>query len=72
MRKRHSNPDMARLLSLREAAVYVGIGLDSCRAWCKQIGAEKRIAPRVVRYDRVVIDRAIDEAGENDGKQAAC
>lgn len=49
-----------RLLSAREAAAYIGQGTTNARVWLESIGARRNFGRRVV-YDKVVIDRAIDE-----------
>lgn len=48
-----------RLLSATTGAGYTGLGLATFRAWAKQIGAERRIASRVL-YDKKAIDKALD------------
>lgn len=56
------NVENVRLLSLTEAQLYCGLGRNTTRKWCEEIGAVRRIGSRVL-YDRVVIDNAIN-AGE--------
>lgn len=62
MRKRianHSETEMKRFYSIPEAADYLGLGISSTRAWCKQIGAERRFGGRTL-YDIRVIDAALN------------
>lgn len=56
------NVDGVRLLSLTEAQLYCGLGKNSTRKWCEEIGAVRKIGSRVL-FDRNVIDNAIN-AGE--------
>ena len=49
-----------RLLSLKEFEEYVGLGKTLGIPWAKKIGAVKRIGRRLL-FDRVVIDRGIDD-----------
>lgn len=59
-----------RLLSEAEAREYIGLGKGSCREYCSQIGAVRRIGRRVL-YDRVVIDRAIDDMNSKAARNQA-
>lgn len=52
--------DGKRLLNTEEACRYVGMGRTKTRSWCEEIGAVKKFGARVV-YDRVVIDRVLDQ-----------
>lgn len=49
-----------RLLNLEEFILYTSMGRVKGKAWAKEIGAMKHIGRRVV-FDRVVIDRVLDE-----------
>lgn len=51
-----------RLLSLSEATEYTSMGKSKFAQWAMEIGAVRRFG-RMVRYDRRVIDAAIDSAG---------
>ncbi len=55
-----SNVIGKRLLTEREATAYVGQGTTRAREWFKKIGARRNFGRRVL-YDKVVIDRALDE-----------
>ncbi|MGI6117821.1 MAG: DUF6462 family protein [Bilifractor sp.] len=50
-----------RLLTIKEAAAYCGIGYTNARKWFREIGAVRRFG-RSVLIDRIVIDRALDSA----------
>lgn len=52
-----------RLLDAKEVCAYISMGKGSCRAFCEQIGAVRKIGGRVL-FDRVVIDKALDQMGE--------
>lgn len=58
---------MPRLFTVDQACTYVGRGKTMFKAWAKEIGAERRFG-KTVRYDRLVIDQALDAMG--DGSQA--
>lgn len=49
-----------RLLNVKELCAYIGMGHTRAEAWARKHGALKRIGRRVL-YDRVAIDKAIDE-----------
>ncbi len=49
-----------RLLSVKGLCAYIGMGQTKAEAWAREHGALIRIGRRVL-YDRVVIDKAIDE-----------
>ena len=48
-----------RMLSIEEAAFYIGMGRTKSRTWLKEIGAIRKIGSRVV-CDRKIIDDALD------------
>lgn len=49
-----------RLLNRAELCTYIGMGHVRAEEWAREHGALKRIGRRVL-YDRVAIDKAIDE-----------
>lgn len=48
-----------RLFNIEQGSTYAGMGKTAFREWADQIGAIRRFG-RTVRYDRRVIDRALD------------
>lgn len=50
----------ARMLTIEQAQVYTGLGRCTCRKWCEEIGAARRFG-RMMRFDRIVIDAALDQ-----------
>lgn len=50
----------ARLMGEVEASRYVGMGKTYFRQWAEEIGARRVLSPRMIRYDRTVIDAALD------------
>ena len=52
-----------RMLSEKEAQVYLGIGRTKTRELCKDIKAVTHIGARVL-YDRTVIDAYLNRANE--------
>ena len=54
--------DDKRLLDIHEGSQYVNMGMHTFRQWCESIGAVRRFG-RSVRFDRRVIDNALDEMG---------
>ena len=55
-----------RILREREATEYCGMGRTSFRQWAAKIGAVRKFG-RSVRYDRKVIDEALDGMNQNEG-----
>ena len=61
MNKRISIADSERrLLSIEEAAQYIGQGLNRTRSYMESIGAVRKIGRRVL-FDKKVIDEALDQ-----------
>ena len=58
-----NNNTESRLLSLREAAAYIGQGTTKTREWLDSIGAKKKFGSRAL-YDRHIIDKALDNYDE--------
>jgi len=52
-----------RLLSVQELCAYLNIGRNRGIEFAKDIGAERRMGRRCL-YDRAVIDKHLDEQGE--------
>jgi hypothetical protein len=48
-----------RLFTEEQAIEYIGLGRTKGRSWLREIGATKHFG-RSVRYDRRIIDRALD------------
>lgn len=48
-----------RMLSIKEAAAYCGLGINRTREWMDVIGATRHFGARVL-FDRNVIDAALD------------
>lgn len=65
MYKRITNFSEQRMITAQEGATYCGMGKTTFRKWAEQIGARKVIG-NLVRYDRLIIDAAIDS---NDQKE---
>ena len=61
-RNRTTNYSEKRLLDAKEVQTYTGMGRNSCRAFCDQIGAVRKIGGRVL-FDKTVIDAALDKMG---------
>lgn len=59
-----------RMLNIKSAAPYMGLGPTCARALLKQIGAEKHIGRRVV-YDKQVIDAYLDNLAAEPAPMAA-
>ena len=49
-----------RMLSEKEAQVYLGIGRTKCRNFCQSIGAILHIGSRIL-YDKKVIDTYLND-----------
>lgn len=65
MHKRNNETQVSdkRMLDVFEGAGYTGMGINSFRKWSESIGAVRRFG-RSVRYDRRVIDVALDNMGD--------
>ena len=60
MRKRLAdNITQARYLTIAQACEYTNMGRAYCLKWCEEIGALKRLSPRVVRVDKCILDAAM-------------
>ncbi|ETP71100.1 hypothetical protein UYO_2958, partial [Lachnospiraceae bacterium JC7] len=60
---KQDNTNLKRLLDAKEVCIYTSMGRNSCRAFCENIGAVRKIGKRVL-FDRVIIDKALDLMGE--------
>ena len=68
MNKRNKGPiTETRWFDLEQGCTYTGLGKTSFRSWAKQIGSEIKIG-RIVRYDKQIINKAMDEATVNNMK----
>ncbi len=63
--QRITDTEDRRMIVELEAAAYVGMGRSSFREWAKQIGARRKFG-RSVRYDKKVIDAALDAMTDTD------
>lgn len=59
------NIQVKRLLTEKEACAYVGAGRSFLRTWGAAIGARVQLGQRSIRYDRSVIDSAIEKQHKN-------
>lgn len=62
--------DEVRLLTEQEAISYIGLGRTRGRAWLREVGATRHFG-RSVRYDRRIIDRALDSMPDEREAQGA-
>lgn len=63
MRKRLAdNITQARYLTIAQACEYTNMGRAYCLKWCEEIGALRRLSPRMLRVDKDVLDTAMQEA----------
>ena len=61
MRKRACTDECeVRMLNVLQACAYTGRGQTQFKKWAKQIGATRKFG-RSVRYDKKVIDKALDD-----------
>lgn len=56
---------ISRLMSINEAAAYIGQGNTKAREWLDSIGAKRKFGSRAL-YDRKIIDAALDNYDEMD------
>ena len=67
MRKRAiTNECEVRMLNVLQACAYTGRGQTQFKKWAQQIGATRKFG-RSVRYDKKVIDKALDDLCAGDG-----
>lgn len=61
IRKETTNPSSIskRLLSITEAAMYLGVGRNTALKYLEQIGAKRNIGRRVL-YDKHIIDEYLN------------
>lgn len=67
MHKRFTDADMhiePRMLTASEACAYAGMGRTRGREWLAEIGAKRKFGS-AARYDRKVIDAALDRMSED-------
>lgn len=57
--------EIKRLMTIQEAAGYIGIGTVCARRWFERIGATRRFGRRVM-FDRAVIDAVLNTAREGE------
>lgn len=57
----------SRLLTIEQACKYLNRGKTRTREYCDSIGATRRMGERCVRYDRTVIDNALDRMAQAAG-----
>lgn len=69
-RKIHDDTVTPRMLTIEQACTYTNRGRTSCREWCDSIGATRRFSRKLVRYDREVIDKALDDMPEATEREA--
>ena len=51
----------SRMLTIEQACKYLNRGKTRTREYCDSIGATRKMGERCVRYDRTVIDHALDK-----------
>lgn len=52
--------DDARMLTIEQACTYLGMGRCTCRKWCEEIGAIKKLGS-LLRVDKLIVDRALEQ-----------
>lgn len=50
----------SRMLTIEQACKYINQGKTRTRQFCDKVGATVRMGERCVRYDRIIIDKALD------------
>ncbi|MBQ3392857.1 MAG: hypothetical protein IJG52_05555 [Lachnospiraceae bacterium] len=55
-----------RLLTIDEVCSYTSMGRSFCREWLKEHNAVRKISGKMVRYDRKIIDQALDAMAKGD------
>lgn len=57
----------ARLLTLEQACTVTGMGRNRCREWCDRNGATRKLSARMVRFDKIIINQALDRMAQAAG-----
>lgn len=55
-----------RMLTRAAGATYTGMGLSNFTKWAREVGAERHFGSSV-RFDKVVIDKALDDMATGAG-----
>lgn len=50
-----------RMMTIEQGCDYTGMGKTFFRKWASDIGARVEITKRMTRYDKAVIDTALDK-----------
>lgn len=67
MRTRNRKTDAdKRMISVEEAAAYIGMGISRTKQILNEIGAKRNLGRRVV-YDKVFIDKWLDSMADQEG-----
>lgn len=61
MNKAIRSSEGVRMMTIEQGCEYTGMGKNSFRRWANEIGAVHVFSSRMTRYDRRVIDAALDE-----------
>ena len=62
MRKRLAdNIAEARYLTIPQGCKYTNMGRNYFTKWAEEIGALRRLSPRMVRVDKAILDKAMKE-----------
>ena len=64
MKRVRTDIEHARLLTLEQACTVTGMGRNRCKERCDRIGAKRQFSPRLVRYDKQVINRVLDQMAQ--------
>lgn len=64
MRKAVRESNGVRMMNLQQACEYTGMGVTFLRKWAGEIGATRVFSARMTRYDKTVIDAALDKMKE--------
>lgn len=56
--------DSARMMTLEQGTGYTGMGRTYFKKWAKEIGARREFSSHLIRYDKQVIDEALDKMQE--------
>lgn len=51
----------ARYLTIAQACTYTNMGRNYLLKWCEEIGALRRLSPRMLRIDKDVLDAAMQK-----------
>lgn len=61
MNRANRSSEDVRMMTIEQGCAYTGMGKNSFRRWAHEIGATRVFSARMTRYDKKIIDAALDK-----------